>query len=116
MTRKEEYSFDQLLILYRYQAKSRGFDFNLTKEQFKSLTQLPCFYCGDSFTNAYKRRKGIYLYNGVDRLNSALGYEIENCVACCKVHNRMKFRMSVQEFIAACRSVVDRADRLSGVS
>ena len=37
--------------------------------------------------------------NGIDRINSGIGYTKENCVACCKNCNYAKNSMSEQEFI-----------------
>jgi hypothetical protein len=116
MDRKEEYAFDQLLIRYKYQAKQRNLKFTLTEDQFMELTNRQCFYCGAPPSSVYKRRKGSYRYNGIDRVENNKGYEIDNCVTCCSIHNRMKFQMSPEEFIAACRSVVKHIDALSGIS
>jgi hypothetical protein len=54
---------------------------NLTKEQFDTITKQPCYYCG------IMQEKG---FNGIDRMDSIKGYEIENCVSCCTECNMMK--------------------------
>ena len=54
---------------------------NLTKEQFETIVKQPCYYCG------IMQEKG---FNGIDRMDSTKGYEIDNCVSCCTDCNMMK--------------------------
>ena len=54
---------------------------NLTIEQFETITKQHCYYCG------IMQDKG---FNGVDRMDSTKGYEIDNCVSCCIICNMMK--------------------------
>lgn len=88
-------------------AKSRGLSFSLTKEEFREMTSSPCFYCGASpssgiatGTNASKltRENATYIYNGIDRLDNSLGYELFNCVPCCRPCNFAKRTRSINEF------------------
>ena len=37
---------------------------------------------------------------GIDRIDSSIGYVVENCVPCCTLCNRMKSNLSGREFIA----------------
>lgn len=105
-----EAAFNKLYNSYNRQAKKRNLVFNLTKEDFKNLTKGNCYYCGNPPSMIWKEEGqlwGEYIYNGVDRLNSKIGYETPNCVPCCKTHNRMKSDLSIEEFIAACKEVVN---------
>jgi hypothetical protein len=54
---------------------------NLTKEQFEPIIKQNCYYCG------IMQEKG---FNGIDRMDSTKGYEIDNCVSCCTDCNMMK--------------------------
>lgn len=54
---------------------------NFTIEQFESITKQPCYYCG------IIQDKG---FNGVDRMDSTKGYEIDNCASCCTECNMIK--------------------------
>ena len=54
---------------------------DLTKEQFETIVKQNCYYCG------IMQEKG---FNGVDRMDSTKGYEIDNCVSCCADCNMMK--------------------------
>lgn len=75
--------------------KHRGIDNTLTQEEYESLINSPCHYCGD--TN---------LPNGVDRLDSSLGYVIENCAPCCSTCNYGKNILSESEFINHAAKIV----------
>lgn len=105
---KGEAAFNQLYATYRNNATIKGRDFTLTKEQFKSLTESPCEYCGDgpkSICKSSTEKTGALLYNGVDRVDNTLGYTLENCVACCKVCNWMKRVQTQEEFYISCCKV-----------
>jgi hypothetical protein len=49
---------------------------------------------------AEQRLNGVFIGNGVDRVENSLGYSVDNCVACCKICNWMKLTLSVDEFKA----------------
>jgi len=89
-----------LFYIYKMGAKKRGYDFDLTEEQFKKITQKDCFYCGNKPSNTYNRKgqNGEYIYNGIDRLNNNKGYTIKNSVPCCYTCNRAKGKLTFQEF------------------
>lgn len=85
---------------YKDNAKTRGYDFNLTEEQFKELTQQECYYCGAKPRQMSKTKKynGIYIYNGLDRVDNTKGYSLQNVVPCCKQCNWAKSNLTLQEF------------------
>lgn len=70
---------------YKKNAKKRNLSFDLTKEQFYNLTTQPCNYCGEF----------IKEYNGIDRINSSIGYTLDNCVSCCEICNKMKLDYNI---------------------
>ena len=78
---------------YAGDAKKRKHNFALSLEEFESVVSRPCKYCGEF---SYLSEK----MNGVDRIDSTLGYILSNCVPCCSMCNRMKFTYSVDEFIS----------------
>lgn len=91
--------------IYKYSAKKKGHDFNLTEEQFNEITQKDCYYCGAKPNNIAKRillnqRKDSddYIYNGIDRVDNSKGYTIDNIVPCCKICNFAKKNMSQKDF------------------
>lgn len=77
-------------IDYRHGAEKRGYVFELTLEEFAALTEQPCHYCG-SVEDAQR---------GVDRIDSALGYTVDNCVPCCWYCNCAKGEMTTEQYLA----------------
>ncbi len=102
-------AFNLLFASYRCSAEARAIAFDLTKDEFRELTQLPCFYCGAAPKIIYAPNlpNGGYIYNGIDRKDSGIGYSSENCVPCCKMCNWMKNTLSVDVFISQCSAVVN---------
>lgn len=95
-------SFNYLYRKYESNAKTRGLAFDITKEEFRVLTQLNCFYCNKSPESVAQRRNanGCYRYNGLDRLDSSKGYVLDNIVPCCKDCNIAKRDIDVVDFLA----------------
>lgn len=83
--------------IYYNNAKKRNYDFVLKENEYKILVDGKCFYCNKE--NTYTHR------NGIDRKNSNLGYNIDNCVTCCSECNRMKLILSEKEFIEHCKKI-----------
>ena len=70
---------------YKKSAAKREYDFSLSIAKVKEIIFQPCVYCGSKGNNIYKKTKHLnILYNGIDRLNSNLGYIEGNVVPCCK--------------------------------
>jgi hypothetical protein len=100
-------SFNRLYTRYRRKAAGRVREFTLTKQQFYELTSQPCFYCAAPPSRKADRRvKNPYIYNGIDRYDSAKGYTLNNCFSCCWEHNRMKGILSFEEFYRQSLAVV----------
>ncbi len=103
-----EASFNELLSHYKYHAKNRNLTWDLTKEEFRFLTKQNCFYCGkipSHKSRKDKRFNGIYIYNGIDRIDNNKGYIKENVVPCCGICNKAKGSRSYDEFIAWIKRV-----------
>lgn len=95
-----EASFNRLFRIYKDGARKRKIFFDLTKEEFKVLSDQNCFYCRiepKQLVNA-NYLNGDYIHNGIDRIDSSKGYIIENCVPCCKRCNQAKNDMTQSEF------------------
>jgi hypothetical protein len=98
-----EASFNTLYSRYRHAAKVRRLPFDLTKDQFRSITQRHCHYCGvepKQATVIKVRHNGDYIHNGIDRIDSNIGYTVANSAPCCKACNLAKGNMTVAEFLA----------------
>ena len=108
-----EAAFNLLYISYHSSASKKSLAFELTKDDFRNIIKLDCFYCGSAPLRYYRDKlpNGGYLCNGVDRRNNSVGYIIENCVPCCHKCNWMKNKYTEQEFISHCESIVSFQNR-----
>jgi hypothetical protein len=88
-----------VLSQYRHSAKRRNLVFTLTDEIFDTLIAGDCYWCGGPPSNRHTSDAGYSIsYNGIDRLNPDIGYDIENCVSCCAVCNFMKSDLTLEQF------------------
>lgn len=93
-------------------AKVKGIEFNLSLEEYISFHHLPCHYCGNVNCNTYRlsawsKHRPAYRYNGIDRIDSKMGYTLDNCVPCCGICNKMKLTMTEDEFLAHLSQVLE---------
>lgn len=95
-----------IYLSYRNRAKKIGVKFSLTRKQVEKLIQLPCTYCGSTFSNTLKKSSFEYRHNGIDRTDSGKGYSLDNTVPCCKTCNYMKLSLSVDEFLTHIRKII----------
>lgn len=94
--------------LYVAGAKRRNLSFDLTFEQFIDLSQKSCYYCGIEPSTIRKsdHDNGDFIYTGLDRKNSKLGYTLDNVVPCCFKCNRMKSDNSIEEFLSHIKKIL----------
>lgn len=87
---------------YRIYARRRkhNYSFTLTFDEFYTITQQPCFYCGEPPRQRYylSHLRKEFIYNGLDRVDSSKGYEMGNVVSCCGHCNRAKLLRSIDDF------------------
>lgn len=67
---------------FRSSARLRGISCTLTFIQWQEIISLPCVYSIGLPDSEIR--------SGVDRIDSSIGYTIENCQPCCAKHNRLK--------------------------
>jgi hypothetical protein len=88
--------------------------FTLSDEEAARLLTGNCFYCGAEPATVKQRKGdlfGRFVYSGIDRLDSRLGYMPGNVVSCCTPCNRAKMDRSPEEFISwAMRLVAHQQD------
>jgi hypothetical protein len=99
-----ESAFNRLYNTYLRRATGRKMSFEFTKEEFKDITSRNCYYCGRRPSQkAVKKDRarvfGEYVYNGIDRIDSSIGYTKKNSLPCCGRCNVAKNNMSFEEFI-----------------
>ncbi len=100
---REGAMIQQVYNYYSKDAKKRNLYFNLNKKQFGRLILASCYYCGIEWSNQQRDTKKkdsnfILKYNGIDRVNSQLGYEISNIVSCCRTCNHSKRLLDLYTF------------------
>lgn len=85
------------------QARQRGLTFDLTDEELDDLWSKPCHYCGTPPSNRMRclnsaGKEEEFVYSGLDRVDSSVGYCMSNVVPCCKICNRAKGDLTLEEF------------------
>lgn len=83
---------------YQYTAQGRH-EWSLTFEEFHDLITKPCKYCGEQ----------TMAEHGIDRVNNSLGYNVQNCVPCCKICNLMKYTYTAEQFLRHCNSITNQS-------
>lgn len=68
-------------------ANKRGLKMELTEDQFSTILNQPCVYCG-TFTKI-----------GIDRIDSSDNYTVENSQPCCTTCNWMKASSKHPDFV-----------------
>ena len=87
--------------LYKSSAKSansRNIKFSISETEFTDIIKKPCYLCGLAVSETNK--------NGIDRFNNSLGYQLENCRACCGHCNLLKRDMAYND-------LADKAARIT---
>lgn len=106
-----EAACNDLLNRYKHSAKVRKLNFELSYEEFREITSSNCFYCGvvPSQVRNCKGCQDNYSYNGIDRIDSSLGYVVSNVVPCCGICNRAKSDLKQEDFIQYLDRIVQFA-------
>jgi hypothetical protein len=76
----------------QYKMENIHKNFKLSSEEYYALRNGDCAYCHRETTSSHM--------NGIDRINSNVGYVKENCTTCCHDCNMLKLISSPEEFIA----------------
>lgn len=103
---KHKFSITAQYGNYRRSARRREKDFNLSFEQFKSFIEVPCNYCGSVTKNIV----------GLDRVDNNIGYNMDNCVSCCKICNVGKNSISIDIWANWIKTIIRFNDDLFGVT
>lgn len=95
-------AFLRMYSAYQSSAKSKGFNFDLSKEHFRTITSSSCHYCGVKPSNEYTKGwvgyRSSYISNGVDRKDNDKGYTTDNSLPCCSNCNYAKKNYSYEDF------------------
>lgn len=93
-------AFRELFRRYVKTAKTRGYEFNIDEDFVKGIVQSDCYYCGAEPSQVVNHRDcfGVFVYNGIDRVNNSIGYTEDNVVPCCKTCNYAKNTLELEDF------------------
>jgi|GEM_PF-698148 len=109
-TKSSYCTFSAVWQSYKNGAKDRDLKFELDKQTFLYLTTANCHYCGLEPRQIRKSRtKGTdpsYVYNGIDRIDSDLGYVEGNVLSCCKQCNIAKGTHTYKKFFEWISKIV----------
>lgn len=86
-------------------ARYKNLEFEISQENFDKLVKEPCHYCD------IIQERG---FNGIDRLDSNIGYIMDNCVSCCKTCNYMKCSLSVDVFLKRLEHILTYNNKIKG--
>lgn len=110
-------AFKALYDRYKYQSITRGYIFELSEEEFKTLTKANCAYCGiEPFQiSKNKTEKVLYYYNGIDRKDNNDGYTTTNSVSCCGTCNDIKGQnLTYNEMLEAMKAILKYRENIRG--
>lgn len=97
-----------VLRVYQWAARKRGLEWALPEPLVWLLFLAPCVYCGQLPSNHKQTARGSFVYSGIDRIDNAKGYTIDNCIPCCEVCNKAKMQMSCSDFLAWIERIAAR--------
>lgn len=89
----------------RCATRDKNLKFEISQEEFNKIVKEPCHYC------EVIQKRG---FNGIDRLNSNIGYVADNCVSCCKVCNYMKGSLPVDVFLKRIEHILTYNNKING--
>ena len=102
---------NNLISIYKSNARKRGVSFDLTYTQFETLVDGECYFCGDIGGNTLRKRGyNDYSYNGIDRVDNSVGYLPSNCISCCSWCNRAKNNGTLANFVDKCKKIASRIE------
>ena len=90
---------------YKKNAQRRGISFALSMAEFRSIVVLNCIYCGAAPTIGFSSLKVAIPLNGIDRVDSQVGYSLDNCVPACTSCNKLKSNGSREDFLNHIRKI-----------
>jgi hypothetical protein len=106
------------LLSYKNGARTRNLEWEIADDEAWGLMQSNCYWCGDPplvttfWSGDRKTRTATWPVNGIDRLESGIGYVEGNCVACCSKCNRAKADLTKKQFLAHVQTVLIHQARM----
>jgi hypothetical protein len=122
MGRKEEFKgssvYKKTYNVLKRVAKKHKEELELGFKEWMDLIKQDCYYCGlppNDVHFAYSKKrysKGVEndnseKFNGIDRINSSIGYTKNNTVSCCNMCNRMKSDFNKEIFLKQIKLIYE---------
>lgn len=98
---------NNVYVDYKGSARRRNIPFELSREELVTITSANCYYCGAQPAMKEAKPSGIFIHNGIDRLNNKQGYVQNNCVPCCTLCNNMKHKLDQATFLAHIKKIYE---------
>lgn len=94
----------------RNRRNGRGVTVSLNSNQWFEIAKNNCFYCDSEPLefSPYKSKDESIFVNGLDRIDSSIGYTIENCVPCCLSCNIAKSDLTKNEFFNKIKLIYEK--------
>jgi hypothetical protein len=109
LTMNNEKYINRFFGIYKWSAKKHKREFSLSLKDFNELITSNCYYCGSPPKERNMCRSKYYEFkislNGLDRIDSKLGYTINNVRPCCETCNRMKLDLDEEEFYSTIAKI-----------
>lgn len=84
---------------YKNMANKRKKEFLLSELEFCNIVKNNCYLCG--------KHNSEFHNNGIDRIDNNIGYQYNNCKACCGTCNYMKKDYSIHELLNKIIKIYD---------
>jgi hypothetical protein len=92
--------------IYKYSAKKRNLEFSISLEQLTQLVKGKCYYCD------FEPRKYVDgIRNGIDRIDSSIGYTVKNTLSCCSTCNMMKGKLKHDTFLDKIKIIYEENEK-----
>ncbi|WNC72720.1 hypothetical protein RGQ13_01695 [Thalassotalea psychrophila] len=108
-----ESAYRKLYGDYKSQAKRNNNEFELSYEEFISIIQKKCIYCGVQplqVAKGWHQGNQELLYNGIDRVDNNKGYTILNSAPSCFCCNQMKSDQKLECFIKQIGRIIENGN------
>jgi hypothetical protein len=118
-----EVTLNFLFNRYKHSAKRKNRDFLISKDEFANYIKQNCHYCGieprkysvyevkDQWASQESIDRSYVDYNGLDRIDSNIGYSTNNILPCCYACNVAKGTKNYNEFKIWIKMVHDNLSK-----
>lgn len=86
-------------------ARKRGIENSLSKEDYLCIGSKECHYCGGIDIKKNNQTGATIELNGIDRQNNELFYGLNNSISCCRDCNMMKKDLFYNKFVSKIQKI-----------